>query len=360
MIGVLSWLIVAAVAVAQAKKETASKETTRAAEQTAFLANEQNTIDVVERWATRVVNVGNVQVQRDFFFDASEVPAGVGTGFIWDNLGHVVTNFHVVDGAAKLQVTLRNGKIVPGQLVGAEPRKDIAVVKVALPKDFNLGPIALANSSELRVGQKAIAIGSPFGLDHSVTEGIVSALGRAMPGYANVTIRDMVQTDAPINPGNSGGPLLDSRGSLMGMNTAIFSKSGSSAGIGFAVPSNTIARIVNQIIKFGRVRQPGLGISTLSDGVAARLGIEGVIIMDVVDGGPADKAGMRGTARTANGELILGDVITKIGDTRIRSFDDLYNTLDEQKIGDIVEVTFRRGGKAQRAKMQLIDLERVR
>lgn len=324
--------------------------------------DEANTIEVFQRIAPNVVNIGNVRLERYLFsLDMTEVPAGTGTGFLWDAEGHVVTNFHVVQDASKIMVSFRNGQSVEARVVGTEQRKDIAVLKVAVPKDYTFKPIEVANSSELMVGQKAIAIGSPFGLDQTLTRGVVSALGRQIQGIGGVTIRDMIQTDASINPGNSGGPLLDSRGYMIGMNTMIFSKSGGSAGIGFAVPSNTIKRIVTQIIKNGHTQQPGLGITSLDASVAARLGLSGVILMEVQEGGPAAEAGLRGTSRLRNGQIELGDRIIAIEGKKVSNYDDLYNALDERKIGDTVSVTFVRGArKPDTVKVRLVDLQELR
>ncbi len=324
--------------------------------------DEANTIAVFQNIGPNVVNVSNLRLERYLFsLDMTEVPAGTGTGFLWDKDGHVVTNFHVVQDASKIMVSFKNGQSVQARVVGTESRKDIAVLKIIVPKDYTFQPIEVANSTELMVGQKAIAIGSPFGLDQTLTKGVVSALGRQIQGIGGVTIRDMIQTDASINPGNSGGPLLDSRGYLVGMNTMIFSKSGSSAGIGFAVPANTIKRIVTQIIKFGHTQQPGLGITSLNDGVAMRLGLTGVILMEVQQGGPAGEAGLRGTSRLPSGEIELGDRIVAIDGRAIANYDDLYNALDERKIGDTVGVTYIRGAKKpETAKVRLVDLQELR
>jgi S1-C subfamily serine protease len=296
---------------------------------------------------------------RSFFFDASEVPAGTGTGFFWDDKGHIVSNFHVVQNASRILVTLKNGENIPATVVGVEPRKDIAVLKIDI-KDLKNPPkgIQLTNSDELMVGQKTIAIGSPFGFEQSLTVGVLSALGRSIEGVAGVTIRDMIQTDAPINPGNSGGPLLDSRGYLMGMNTAIYSKSGSSSGIGFAVPANTIRRIVEQIITHGRVKQPTLGITLLPDHIAQRFGIEGIIIRSVAANSGAAKAKLRGTQYDQDGRLLLGDVIVAIEGKVIRSYDDLYNTLDQMQIGQAVKVDYIRGKRSMSATIILEDSPR--
>lgn len=206
------------------------------------------------------------------------------------------------------------------------------------------------------VGQKAIAIGNPFGLDHTLTVGSVSAIGRSMQSVGGVTIRDMIQTDAAINPGNSGGPLLDNRGFLLGINTAIYSQSGSSAGIGFAVPSNTVERVVEQIIKFGKVIQPGIGIQRLEDSIARYLGIEGVIIGKVAKDSPAAKAGLRGTQRSVYGEISLGDIIVGLDGKKVRNYDDLYNALEHKKAGESVDIKLIRNNKVMTKKVQLISM----
>lgn len=318
----------------------------------------QNNVDVFRGAAPKVVFVHNLrQVVRMFSFDAMEIQQGTGSGFIWDNDGHIVTNFHVINGADGIAVTLQDGEKYNARLVGVEPRKDIAVLKIALKKPVTQ-PFSqmLADSGTVLVGQKAIAIGNPFGLDHTLTVGTVSALGRSVRSIGGTTIRDMIQTDAAINPGNSGGPLLDHRGFLLGMNTAIFSNSGSSAGIGFAVPTNTINRIVSQLIKRGKVVTPGLGIQQLDDSYANYLGIRGVIISDVIQGTPAEEAGLRGTYRNRYGELVVGDIIVGIDEAPVASYDDLYNALEAKQVGQEVTLKFLRRGKKQSAKVRLIEL----
>ncbi len=326
-----------------------------------LLPDETNTIEVFQNVSPAVVNVSTLVVERYLFsLDTTEVPAGTGTGFVWDKQGHVVTNFHVIKDASKVMVSFKDGKSLPAQVVATEPRKDIAVLRVALPDDHTIHPVEVANSTELLVGQKAIAIGSPFGLDQTLTKGVISALGRQIQGIGGVTIKDMIQTDASINPGNSGGPLLDSRGLLIGMNTMIFSKTGSSAGIGFAVPSNTIKRIVTELLKHGRVKQPGMGISAFPDSMTARMGVEGVLLMDVTQGGPADVAGLKGTKRTRRGEILIGDLIVGVDGKKVATYDDLYSALDERKVGDTVEVSFIRNDKPQKTKVKLVDLQDLR
>ena len=326
-----------------------------------LLANERNTVQVFRRSTPFVVFVHRMNKQVDFFsFHSQSVKTGSGSGFVWDRQGHVVTNYHVVAGADGVTLSLgKKGESYPAKLVGAEPRKDIAVLKLVDPKvvpSFT-GPNALplADSSHLTVGQKTLAIGNPFGLDRSLSVGVISALGRQLPGVGGVTIRNMIQTDASINPGNSGGPLLNSQGQLIGMNTVIYSKSGASAGVGFAVPANTIKRIVNQIIRHGRVILPGIG-ATLMDGTYARhLGIKGVIIAEIKAGTPAAKAGLRGTRRGRNG-WILGDVIVAVNGKAVHSYDDLYTQLENKSPGQEVEVTVLRDDRKISKKMPLVDI----
>ena len=307
--------------------------------------HEQNTVDIFDNAGPGTVFVTQNQIVRDrYTMRATEVPSGSGSGFIWDTDGHIITNYHVIDGSSHLTVTLYNQKTYPAKLVGGEPKKDIAVLKIDAPAD-ELTPIPRPDDTyELAVGQKAIAIGNPFGLDHTITTGIISAMGRDQLGYGGVTIRDMIQTDASINPGNSGGPLLDSSGQLIGMNTMIFSKSGASAGIGFAVPFSTIKRVVPQIIRTGKAQQIGLGISILPDAIARRNGIQGVIVRQVANNSPAARAGLRGVEQNYRGTYI-GDVIVGIDDKKVTNYDTLYNALDTHQPGDTIQVKIRREGK---------------
>jgi S1-C subfamily serine protease len=325
----------------------------------AKLEDEQNTIAVFKAVANSTVFVTQKRVVLDYYAgSAVEVPAGSGSGFVWDDAGHVVTNFHVVDGAQSLTVTLNDAKTFPAEVVGVEPRKDIAVLRIAAPKEL-LTPISVASSKPtVEVGQKALAIGNPFGLDHTLTTGVISAVGRQVEGAGGVTIRDMIQTDAAINPGNSGGPLLDSTGRLIGMNTMIFSKSGQSAGIGFAVPATTIARIVPQIIKTGRAEQVGIGISIDPAGrIERRVGARGVVVLSVRQGSPADKAGIAGL-REESGGIALGDVITAIDGTATPDYDALYNALDGRRPGEKAKITLLRGGtKSETIIVELVSVD---
>ena len=319
--------------------------------------DEKNTTDVVERTKNSVVFVTNIQLVRDFFsFDEEAVPRGTGSGFVWDNQGHIVTNYHVIEDGDVFNITLPNQEQRQARLIGKEENKDIAVLKVE-GSLRGLEPLAAGSSTGLRVGQKVIAIGNPFGFDHTVTTGIVSALGRRILGASGVSIRDMIQTDASLNPGNSGGPLLDSRGLLIGMNTVIASKTGQYSGVGFAIPVDTIKKIVPQIIRYGRVIRPGLGIEILPDSYARRLDIEGVVIMNVPRDSEAYSAGLRGLARDERGRIYIRDIITKIDDMEIESYDDLYNTLDDYKIGDTVNLTVRRGQEERTVWLKLVQMD---
>ena len=308
--------------------------------------DENNTISVFEAAAPATVFVTQTAVVHDHAMRTVEVPAGAGTGFIWDAEGHIVTNCHValsdcgkLRPARKLSVTLYDQKTYDATLVGADPFKDIAILKIDAPD--SLVPIRrVPEAYELVPGQKTIAIGNPFGLDHTLTTGVVSAMGREVVGIGGVTIRDMVQTDAAINPGNSGGPLLDSQGQLIGMNTMIFSKSGSSAGIGFAVPHTVIERVVPQIIENGRPTRVGLGVGIFDDAQARRLGIEGVIVDRVQGSSPAGRAGLRGASRTAKGLTV--DVIVGIDGERVKVYDDLYKALEDKAPGDKVKLSVLR------------------
>lgn len=328
----------------------------------ARIEDEKNSIDIFREVAPSVVFVTQKRMVMDrYAMRATEVPAGSGSGFIWDDAGHVVTNFHVIAGAQSLSVTLYDQKTYEAKVVGAEPRKDIAVLALIGAPKSALKPISVAPSAKqmthLEVGQKAVAIGNPFGLDHTLTTGIVSALGREVDGVGGVTIRDMIQTDAAINPGNSGGPLLDSSGSLIGMNTMIFSKSGSSAGIGFAVPASTIARVVPQLIEHGAVKQVGIGVQIDPQGrLERRAGLKGVIVLETTKGSPAEKAGLKGVERTRGG-LAIGDVIVGVAGKQVEDYDDLYNALDGFEEGAQVKLRVQHGQAVRELELQLVQVK---
>jgi S1-C subfamily serine protease len=262
----------------------------------------------------------------------------------------------VIEDGDVFVVTLPDHKQKKARLVGKEINKDIAVLKIE-GSTANLYPVKVGNSHDLMVGQKVIAIGNPFGFDYSVTTGIVSALGRKIVGVGDVTIHNMIQTDASINPGNSGGPLLNSEGELIGMNTMIYSKTGSSTGIGFAVPVDIIKKIVPQIIKYGKVIRPGFGISFLSDSTTRRLDIAGVVILEVPRDTNAYRAGLRGLARDRYGQIYIRDIILGIDNTKITSYDELYNTLDHYRIGDVVALTIKRGEQTRKVRLKLVKID---
>jgi len=319
--------------------------------------DERNSISVFEAVAPATVFVTNKRTMVDPFRRAVEVPTGTGSGFIWDAKGHIVTNYHVIKGAetggVSLSVTLFDHRTFDAKVVGFDERKDIAVLQLD-DAPGNLHPIRVERGLELVVGQKTLAIGNPFGLDQTLTTGIVSALGRSVPGDRGVTIRDMVQTDAAINPGNSGGPLLDSSGRLIGMNTMIFSRSGSSAGIGFAVPVSSIARVVPQLIKSGKSDQIGIGVVVDPEQRLERnYGIRGVLVLRVSEQGPAAKVGLRGTTLTRRG-VAFGDVITGIGSEPVNDYDDLYTILDRHQPGDKVKLSILRGDQRLQVEIDLV------
>jgi len=315
-------------------------------------ADEKNTIEVFRENSPSVVYVTSIAVRRNFFsLNAVEIPQGTGSGFVWDKEGRIVTNFHVIEDANRVQVTMADQSSWKAVLVGAAPDKDIAVLQINAPAG-QLRPITIGRSENLMVGQKVFAIGNPFGLDQTITSGIISALNREITSVTGRAIHGVIQTDAAINPGNSGGPLLDSAGRLIGVNTAIYSPSGAYAGIGFAVPVDEVNRVVPQLIRHGRLIRPGLGVSFADERVARRLGVEGVLILNVESGGPAAKAGLKPTTQY-RGEIMLGDVITAIGGKKVKSYNDVRDLLDDFKVGDEVVVSINRDGQQMEVPVRL-------
>ena len=310
-------------------------------------ADERSTIELFEQARASVVFITTRSLVRDFWTrDVFSVPRGSGSGFVWDEAGHVVTNWHVVQNASEATVKLADGRSYKATLVGASPAHDIAVMRIGV--GFGRPPpVALGTSQDLKVGQKVFAIGNPFGLDWTLTTGIVSALDRSIGGDNGRTIEHLIQTDAAINPGNSGGPLLDSAGRLIGINTAIYSPSGASAGIGFAVPVDTVNRVVPQLIRHGRYLRPTLGIEvddSLNERLKQRLGVTGVVVLRVAPGSAADQAGMQGATISPDGEVVPGDIILSIDETPVESVGKLLAGLDRYQIGDTVRVTISRKG----------------
>lgn len=325
-----------------------------AAENIELLEMEKRIIEIYEKNVSSVVNVANIKVANNYFYGEVEVPQGAGTGFVWDSEGHIVTNFHVVQGGDSFLVTFHNDKKqYKASVVGVAPKSDIAVLKIENPPK-TLKPITVGSSQDLKVGQLSLAIGNPFGFDHSISRGIISALGRKMDGVGGVKIHNMIQTDASINQGNSGGPLLDSSGNLIGMNTMIVSGSGSSAGLGFAVSVDTIKRISPQLIKHGKVIRPGLGIGVLEENIRKRyIGDKGVALSFVDPEGAAGKAGLRGMMRDRYGRVYIGDVILKVGGNEVNTRNDIYHQLSKFKIGDTISIEYLRKGAKKVVKVVL-------
>ena len=307
-------------------------------------ADERANMQIFEQTAPSVVYITNKRFRRDFFsLNVMEIPQGTGSGFLWDNNGHVVTNFHVIYEADQIEVKLQNGKSYDASIVGTDPDHDLAVLQINAV-NLNIPSVMIGNSSDLRVGQKVLAIGNPFGLDSTLTTGIISALGRTIQSMTNRYIHDVIQTDAAINPGNSGGPLLDSFGRLIGINTAIIGPSGTYSGIGFAVPVDTVNRIVTILINYGKVRRPGLGISLIPEHIMSRLGIEGVGILEVYKGSSSEEAGLMGVKRLPSGRIELQDIIIECDGSPVRKGSDLIRILDRHEVGDEVDIVIIRKG----------------
>ncbi|WP_414472962.1 S1C family serine protease [Microvirga sp. M2] len=310
---------------------------------------ERSTIQVFETVAPSVVQVVSLS-QRSPRAEAE--PSESGTGFMWDAAGHVVTNEHVVASGSGFVVRLASGEVLPAEVVGQAPNYDLAVLRLnsrsGLPP-----PVAVGSSADLKVGQTAYAIGNPFGLDQSLTTGIISALKRRLPTSGGREIAGVIQTDAAINPGNSGGPLLDSAGRLIGVNTAIYSPSGTNAGIGFAIPVDVVNRVVPELIREGRVPTPGIGILAADETVAARLGVTGVIVAGVAPGSPAEQAGLRGVNPAVGA---IGDVIVGVGDEPVRRLSDLTDSLERAGVGQTVALKVMRNDSTRTVEVRIVDI----
>ena len=312
---------------------------------------ESHTIQIFERTAPSVVYIVSSALYRQLFSrNVYEVPQGAGSGFVWNPEGYIVTNFHVVYGADSLTVVLADQTEHEARVVGVDPDHDLAVLQIQVPRE-KLSPIVVGSSHDLKVGQKVLAIGNPFGLDHTLTTGVVSALHRSIESMTRRTIENVIQTDAAINPGNSGGPLLDSGGRLIGINTMIVSPSGAFSGIGFAVPVDTVNDIVPQLIQHGKVIRAGIGVSLLPDSLARRSVRHGVIIGKVMPAGPADRAGLRGTTPGHSGQR--GDVITALDGEPVDTGDDLFRLLGRHKAGEQVRLEILREGQSREVIVRL-------
>ncbi len=300
------------------------------------------TIQLFEYAAPSVVYITTTNVRRDFWTrNIMEIPSGTGSGFIWDNEGHIVTNYHVIQKAHKATVTLADRSTWEAELVGKAPGKDLAVLKITAPKNV-LKPLRIAVSDNLLVGQSVYAIGNPFGLDQTLTTGVISALGREITSVSGLPIRDAIQTDAAINPGNSGGPLLDSKGRLIGVNTSIYSPSGAYAGIGFCIPSDVVNWVVPDLINHGELIRPSIGVQFASKNANKRFGFKGALVLDVFKDGAAAKVGLRPTVRDRYGNIRWGDIVIALDNQAIDSHNDLLLILEKYKIGDEVVLTVLR------------------
>ena len=318
-----------------------------------LLPEEKLTITLFKQASPTVVNITSLGIERDMFtLNQYQIPQGTGSGFIWDNTGNVITNFHVIQNADAAQVTLADQSTYKARVVGVAPDKDLAVLRIDAPT-AKLQAIPLGTSKDLQVGQSVFAIGNPFGLDQTLTTGIISALNREIESVTRRPIQGVIQSDAAINPGNSGGPLLDSAGRLIGVNTAIYSPSGASAGIGFAIPVDTVNRIVTELIRAGKVTRPGLGVQVADEQIAQRLNVTGVLIVDVARGSAAAKAGFQPTRRDNNGRVRLGDVITAVDGKKIETPNDLFLALEKYKVGEFVNVSVLRNDRTVQLKVAL-------
>lgn len=316
-------------------------------------SDEQNVIEVYKRFSPSVVFIANAaNAGNRFSLNITQIPRGTGSGFIWDHDGHIVTNYHVIEGASSIIVRLQDQSNWRAHVVGTDIENDIAVIRVGAPPN-KLQPVIIADATKLQVGQRVIAIGNPFGLDTTLTVGFISALGRQITTEAGWHIDGLIQTDAAINPGNSGGPLLDSFGRVVGVNTAILSPSGTSSGIGFSVPIDTVNEIVPLLISNGKVPYPFLGVRVLPPHMEELFQEEGMVIGGIVENSPADKASLQGITRTRQGDRV-NDVIIAINDEPVTNGDGLVKILRRNyKPGDIVTLSVKRQNKVIEVEVRL-------
>jgi len=332
-----------------------TNSTARSVDQRGPLSDaERANIELFERVSPSVVQVVARSAAANPLDEDEGTGAASGTGFIWDNDGHVVTNNHVVQNGSEVAVRFASGEVAQAEIIGVAPNYDLAVLRIKKSRQLP-PPVALGSSTELKVGQSAFAIGNPFGLDQSLTSGIISALKRRLPTSSGREIANVIQTDTAINPGNSGGPLLDSAGRLIGVNTAIISPSGSSAGIGFAIPVDIVNRVVPELIKNGRVPTPGIGIVAASEAVSTRLGIEGVIIVRTAPGSPAERAGIRGVDL---GSGALGDVIVQADGKPVHRLSDLTDQIEQVGAGKSIRISLKRGSQTRDINIDIVDIGR--
>lgn len=341
-----------------AAKVAAAEETPQGISNPAGVSDEQNSIEIYKTLSPGVAFITSTTYQPDFWGGVRE-GEGSGSGSVIDAQGHILTNYHVIEGAQKLSVSLGGDKIFPAKVIGGDPDTDLAVIKIEPPRE-GLTVISLGNSDNLQVGQKVLAIGNPFGLDRTLTTGVISGLQRPIRARNNRPIEGAIQTDASINPGNSGGPLLDKFGRMIGINSQILSPAGGSVGVGFAIPVSIAKRIVPQLIQFGEVRRPKLGANIYGVEKLLRQGVrlpveKGLLVRDVLQGSAADRAGLRGLSRGGDG-VILGDIIVSIEGEKMNDLDDLYRFLDKKKFGDTVQVEIYRDNETMKIPVKLLPL----
>jgi len=325
---------------------------------TELAQQERATIELFRTASPSVVHITTARVARDFFsLDVQQVPQGSGTGFVWDDQGHIVTNYHVIRRADVAMVAFDDQNSYPAKLVGSAKEKDLAVLRIDAPPE-QLKPLRIGVSSDLQVGRMTFAIGNPFGLDQTLTTGVVSALGREIKSDSGVPIKDVIQTDAAINPGNSGGPLLDLSGQLIGVNTAIYSPSGAYAGIGFAIPVDTVRWVIPELIDHGRIIRPGIAVTVASEAMTKRWGLpKGLLVLRVNEDSRAEAAGLKPTMQTDRG-IILGDIITAINESPVESTADLMLILENYSAGDVVRLTVLRDGDERLVPVELEMLDK--
>lgn len=324
------------------------------------VTDEQNSIEVYKSLSPGVAFITTSSRVQNYYGEELEQESGNGSGSVIDNQGHILTNYHVVEGASRLTVSFGGDKVYPAKFVGGDPDTDLAVIKITPPTE-GLTVVALGDSDKLSVGQKVLAIGNPFGLDRTLTTGVISGLQRPIRARNGRPIDAAIQTDASINPGNSGGPLLDKFGKMIGINSQILSRSGGSVGVGFAVPVNTAKRVVPQLLQFGEVRRPKIGANLIEVAKLREQGVglpteRGLLIRSVPVGGSAAAAGLRGLSQDASGEIVLGDIITSVDGESVNDIDGLYRFLDKKQIGETIQVEIFRNGKAQTVPIKLLPL----